>query len=393
MKTIGPSPREVKKKLQGKWDKGAFLKMDVLSFPYRYSLGRISSRQMTERFDELREWIALYMNDSGLEFILQWETVNHRQMGKNKVPEALLFQSMDELSQYLGRSDEWKSFNRSITLLAEKSEALAQWGRARPLDLLRIGDELERLILLWEWMSENPCPVIYLRQIDLPGIDSKFTEKHRKILSQWLDLTLPEEQIDNRFHGVSRFEERYGYRKKPELIRFRFLDESLKWRGCDDISLPAEQFCRLYSSEDIPVEVVYIVENDICGLSFPPVQKGLVIFGKGYHFDNWKKCRWLHKVPLWYWGDLDTHGFAILDQFRAIMPHCRSFLMDRPILTDHAFSWGSEPKPFTGDLNNLTEEELSVYDDLRFNRIRKNLRLEQEFVRFGHIKAALLKCR
>jgi hypothetical protein len=30
-----------------------------------------------------------------------------------------------------------------------------------------------------------------------------------------------------------------------------------------------------------------------------------------------------------YWGDLDTHGFAILDELRAHCPHAESLLMNR----------------------------------------------------------------
>lgn len=36
-----------------------------------------------------------------------------------------------------------------------------------------------------------------------------------------------------------------------------------------------------------------------------------------------------------YWGDLDTHGSAILDRLRAWLPQTRSFLMDRETLLDH----------------------------------------------------------
>jgi len=46
-----------------------------------------------------------------------------------------------------------------------------------------------------------------------------------------------------------------------------------------------------------------------------------------------------------YWGDLDTHGFAILNQLRAWLPQTRSFLMDRQTLVEHRDRWGREPAP------------------------------------------------
>ena len=239
-------------------------------------------------------------------------------------------------------------------------------------------------------MIDNPRPNIYIRQIDLPRIDSKFTESHKKTLSRWLDLTLPGEFIDQNLQGVSRFEERFGFKSKPELIRFRFLDPDLNWRGCSDISLPSEQFCQLYShKETIPVEQVFVVENDICGLTFPVVEKGMVVFGRGYHFENLRECHWMKEVSLGYWGDLDTHGFAILDQFRSIFAHTRSLLMDRKTLLDHETSWGEEPKPSMMEPKTLTEEEIALFDDLRYNRIGTNLRLEQEFISFSIVKKAV----
>jgi hypothetical protein len=42
------------------------------------------------------------------------------------------------------------------------------------------------------------------------------------------------------------------------------------------------------------------------------------------------------------------------------------------------------------DLPRLNREEQALYDDLRDNRLRKNLRLEQEKVGFGWVEAALV---
>lgn len=41
------------------------------------------------------------------------------------------------------------------------------------------------------------------------------------------------------------------------------------------------------------------------------------------------------------------------------------------------------------DLARLNHEERALYDDLRDNRIRKNLRLEQERIGFGWVETAL----
>lgn len=83
-----------------------------------------------------------------------------------------------------------------------------------------------------------------------------------------------------------------------------------------------------------------------------------------------------------YWGDIDTHGFGILDQLRGYFGHVDSFLMDRVTLDAHAPVWGEEDKPLLADLYSLTPEERALYDDLRDNRICARLRLEQEHIGF-----------
>lgn len=384
MGSIGPTPSEIYAKLLDRWIKGYFLRNLKEVFPYTLSLGTLTSKQISESFDAVREWIRSFQDSKKLSAFLQWEEVNFRNAGRNSVPKRLVFETPQELAGYLNRMAELRIFTESLEKLSFKDERLFKWGKQHPLDLLRVSDDLERLLNLWQWMHDHPKPSIYLRQIDLPGIDTKFTEKHQKLLTDWLDLTLPEEQFNNK---SSRFETRYGYIGKPELIRFRILDPNLLWNECDDITIPASQFCSLYTQDEhIPIKNVFVVENDISALSFPQAEKSIVVFGRGYHFDHWKDCTWLQRTNLYYWGDLDTHGFSILDEFRSMFSHTISFLMDKQTLLDHEVSWGEEPKPTYAELTHLTKEEQSVYTELRFNMIRVNLRLEQEFIRYNKVK-------
>ena len=65
--------------------------------------------------------------------------------------------------------------------------------------------------------------------------------------------------------------------------------------------------------------------------------------------------------------------------------------MDRETLHIHESLWGIEENQALQDLTLLTWDEQSLFDDLRDNRIRKNLRLEQEMVGFKWIQTALAK--
>jgi hypothetical protein len=388
VKISPPTPTELRLKLLKKWERGHFFVPQSDLFPYRVSLGTPSSSAMTDFFDELRSRISLYHNNIDKSYHIEWKEINHRTLGKNRVPAAVIFDTPELLAGFLSRKNELQLFLRLRGTLERADSRLTPWADRYPFELLSIGDELERLIHLWRWMVENPKPHIYLRQIDLKGIDTKFTEKYKGILDRWLELTLFE-SLEKTVSGSRNFEEKYGFNRKPEMIRFRFLDPQLYWHGCSDFTLPAVDFCSIYSGKEdqpIPVEQVIVIENDITALAFPPVRKGMVVFGRGYHFEHWQSADWLKRVSLWYWGDLDTHGFRILDQFRSLFPHTRSLLMDRKTLMNSESSWGRENQPSSVDLSNLTTEEKDLYDDLRFNRIRENLRLEQEFIPLSALK-------
>ncbi|MCK5200167.1 MAG: hypothetical protein KAR21_17540, partial [Spirochaetales bacterium] len=87
--------------------------------------------------------------------------------------------------------------------------------------------------------------------------------------------------------------------------------------------------------------------------------------------------------------DIDTHGFAILNQFRTSFPSVNSFLMDRQTLMAHQTHWGMEKTPTAADLSKLAREEAILYDELRYNKIKTNLRLEQEFVDFSWVREVI----
>jgi len=229
----------------------------------------------------------------------------------------------------------------------------------------------------------------YLRQVDVPGVDSKFIEAHRGVLTELLDLALPPEVVETHATGVAQFTRRFGFLDKPVRIRFRLLDPALpSLPGCEglpDITLDAASFAALA----LPVQRVFITENETNFLAFPPAANAIAVFGAGYGWEALARAEWLHRCQLHYWGDIDTHGFAILDQLRGDFPGAVSFLMDRETLLAHRLHWGEEPDPVRHDLSRLTTEEAAVYDDLRFDRHQPRLRLEQERVGFGRVKERL----
>ncbi len=88
-------------------------------------------------------------------------------------------------------------------------------------------------------------------------------------------------------------------------------------------------------------------------------------------------------------SDIDTHGFAILDQLRGHFPQVRSLLMDQATFMAHRQHWVSEHSPVCRPLPRLTEAEESLYGLLCSQAFGPNLRLEQEIIRYPWLLQSL----
>lgn len=375
--------KELKAQLARLWERGDLLRDAVTGyarFPLRLRLRTPGSADITDRFDKVRAWASELAGVSCLR--LDWQELRHRVQGTQSLPAAAWVDSVEDALSWLNKRREWDRYAALLCATRQANPALLPWLAKRPLQALELAEDWHRLLIVVEWLMHHPRPGIYLRQVDLPGVHTKFIEEHRGVLAELLDLALPAAAVDSTKTGVSQFAARYGFGERPIRIRFRPLDRVIQpvpGMDCPDITLDADSFSGLR----LPVRRVFITENETNFLVFPPVKDAIVIFGAGYGWDALARSRWLNDCPLHYWGDIDTHGFAILDQLRGYFAHVESLLMDRETLDAHASFWGVEDKPSRVDLSRLTAEECALYDDLRDNRIRHGLRLEQELEGYG----------
>lgn len=363
-----------------------------LAFPLRLKLRRPTSSALSDRFDDVRSWIAALGRSPHVRIVNR--QINHRVLGVNLVPAEAWVDSLDDALALINRTADGAALAEMADVAVHRRPSLMAWLERRPLMALANRDSWSRLLDFIDWLEANPEPHCYLRQVDVTGIDSKFIEDHRSVLIQLLDEAVPAAIADAEAKGLKGFESRYGFRTKPNLVRFRILDRSARLAGLPtpgagaavaDISLDAATFAHL----EVGVGTVFIVENEITFLAFPEAADAMVIFGSGFGTERLAEASWLGKRRVRYWGDIDTHGFAILDELRRRFLTVESFLMDRHTLDAHTGFWDTEPKQETRELPRLTPSEAIVYDDLRSNRLGPGVRLEQERVGYGHLRRAL----
>ncbi|MBC7608324.1 MAG: hypothetical protein H7228_01925 [Polaromonas sp.] len=389
--TSAPDLRVQTQKL---WDKGLLLAGMVKllgdepitfsnAFPKRLQLKCPTTSELGSRFNEVRDWAESLRIGSG-HYRLVERDARSPVLGSNRIPDEAWLDNLPGALAFIGKTKDAARFAELVVLTRLQQPALLAWLQKRPLAALVLASIWPRLLTVVGWLQAHPRPGVYLRQADIAGLDTKFIESHRSVLTELFDLVLPHEAIDRSATGASGFCQRYGFLDKPLRVRFRLLDTSNPGYG-SDISVTQAAFEQL----NPPASRIFITENEVNFLAFPVVANAIVIFGGGFGgLDRLRNTTWLNQRSVHYWGDIDTHGFVMLDQLRSYLPYVQSLMMDEATLMQHADHWGHEAQA-QRDLPRLSPSETVVYNTLRDNRLGKGVRFEQERVGFGWVKQSL----
>lgn len=347
------------------------------AWPFEINLGVPTENQAKQQVEGVRGWVAAWQTWRGVG-TLAWSDRRWRTLGTQRIPEKLILSSAAELAQWVGEGDRWKRARRRYVELLGRWPALA--GKlSRYFDLLADYREADyrRLVDMIAWISTHPASGLYPRQLPVAGLDSKWLESRKGLLSELVGTVLGES------HGNGDFFQRCGLKAPPQLIRLCLLDSDFRKRagGLSDISAPWEQVAAL----DIRVANAFIVENLQTGLAFEDLPGSVVIMRLGYGIDVLGRLPWLRNAHCIYWGDLDTHGFAILNRARGYLPELQSVLMDEETLFRHRELWVEEKEPHPAEsLPILSDSEQTVYQAIKKNVWGQNIRLEQERIAWDY---------
>lgn len=335
------------------------------------NLGIPTENQALKQVADVHAWVAAWQSWRGTGSLF-WSNRRWRKLGTQRVPEKLVLGSPAEVSLWIGEAERWDRAQQRYR------DFIGRWPRladklARYFDLLADYSEVDyrRLVDMVAWIERNPTSNLYPRQLPVSGLDSKWLEKRKGLLADLVDAVRGESSSEGDFF------QRCGLKAPPQLIRLRILGNDLRQRvgGLEDISARWEELADL----DLPVSNAFIVENLQTGLAFDDLPGSIVIMQLGYGVDVLGRLPWVAKAHCIYWGDLDTHGFAILSRARTYLPELKSILMDEETLRSHQDLWVEEKAQHgTEILPLLTDAEQAVYQAIKRNTWGQNVRLEQE---------------
>ena len=211
-----------------------------------------------------------------------------------------------------------------------------------------------------------------LRALAVAGNDSKFFERHERLLKTLLDERFDGEACRQ---GLSAF---LGATPEGEhwVLVAPLADGLLPFRRL-----------RLTTSElhttALPARRILLVENErslhqlqqLCVSQ--PLPDTIAVLGSGLNL-SWLAAPWLPRCDVAYWGDLDTWGLAMLATARRHLPQLHALLMDRTTFDAHADCAVAEPVHASESSHSgLLAHEVALAQHLR--TLDKG-RLEQEFL-------------
>lgn len=350
---------------------------------FELSLRPPTERQAIDSGRRVREWVDEWRAlPCGEAACVTWAERRWSRVGAQEIPTRLRVEGAGAIADFAGWGARWRLIEGRMDELAGHvrsawGEQLASCDRATLRAAVRrcagAFEELpvrdwQMLLCVLDWLAAHPHETRYARQLPIRGIDTKWLERHRGA-------------IDPLVAALSG--EKPAFAKAPYQVRVRFLDEALAPCGLTDIQALPDQLAAL----PLRPRVAIICENLVSMLTFPQVEGAIALHGGGYAARELATVGWLGEVRVLYWGDLDSNGFAILDELRAAFPHAESLMMDAATLQAHRDLCVSEPTPNRAALTRLTPDEQAALSLLL--AADPPLRLEQERIEWSYALARI----
>ena len=350
--------------------------------------GKVSD-DLLSRQKDLQHLISKSKNKTGSGYKLDFEIINSRKNGEQTEVSRIYFENKNDYLSFINEKKSYKLFYTAIFQIKNSNllptEKFVEWAKSHLTDLCAEPESNHfwtDVCLCADWLNKNQDSNLYIREIHLP-VHTKFIEQNKKIIKS---LT---EKADSEFE----FEITFGLRAKPDFVRFRSLSDNIilpfSESMLDECQILLDDFSKLDESFLHKIKNIFIVENEMVYLTFPRYKDSICIWGQGYKVNILKEIEWFKSKELYYFGDLDEHGFDILSTYRRCYPQIQSFCMDKNVLDEYEQFLVQGKKLENERISeNLNETEKECFMILRGVKSEKN-RLEQERISVAYITKQL----
>jgi hypothetical protein len=344
-------------------------------------IGKIRSGDVRQQFEKVQSEVETLLryskNETGTGYTVEKSGYNFRRSGSHELPERIIVETLEDYLHITGKKKEWNAFIQNLDLVVAAIPALKHWALSNTNWVIKGNIDWSNIILVCKYFLSKPRPDLYIRQLPIP-VHTKFIEENAFLLQSLLDFLIPEHIRDPKLKKIS---ERYFLRYDEPLIRIRILDKALSFQyNIQDMSIPISSFRSL----NLDCFRILITENKMNFLALPDVPYAIAIWsGGGFNVSYLKGIDWLANRQIYYWGDIDEHGFLILHQLRSYYSKVKSIMMDVETFKKFDLFAVTTKAATAGDLSLLNEPEQNLLRLLKSSPLKNRLeqeRISQEYV-------------
>lgn len=373
------SPAELANRLARQWQNADLREQRLLSpdnWPLTLSIGKPSGGAIRNRLEQVREHFKQWRQVPHGH--VEWQPVRFQSASELiDVPVAWQLNSPSEWVQATGDPEikrEYQVLNRLAGELDPRFHSLII--RRRSLVMDKSEADTIRSGQLALQLAPGCADGKPLRALSLAGIDSKFFERNRQLVTHMLDILHDGQASETGLEAFLGAE-----------------DEGHHWLLVADLDgdlLPFEQLrvrTRELQASPLPGQRLLLVENERCLHQLPRAPGTLAVLGSGLNL-SWLKAQWLMNKDIAYWGDLDTWGLYMLARARELQSGLTPLLMDQVTFDQFQEDCAvNEPQPAPAEIPEaLSPEEAALYNQLIE---AERGRLEQEFLPAETVRQAI----
>ncbi len=364
------SPAELKAVLKRQWENRTLREARLLgaatSWPLTMTIGRPSPALLQTDLDAVKRHVDAWRRVTNGDVL--WEEVSYRAAAECvRIPVGW---RLNRPSEWIAACDDnsmWHEFESMATLVKQTESIFhSLFVRQRSLWRGKPLDEVVQAARLALALKPGLAAGKPLRTLSIEGIDTKFFERHERLVTTLLDL---------RFDG-----EVSAIGLEAFLGAFAEGDHWLLVIDLDGSLLPFQKQ-RVRGSElrvaTLPGTRLLVVENECCQHHLPRIRETIAVLGAGFDLD-WLFGFRTSRKQVAYWGDIDTWGLQFLSKARQAIEQIDALMMTEEVYLRFADSAVREPVVANHEPpGSLNQAEQSLY---RLLVGETHGRLEQEFL-------------
>ena len=364
------TPADLQLVLRRQWEKPAVREARLLhgasAWPIVISIGRPSARTLRHSLDQVRHHIQSWRQVRIGR--VAWEPIQYRATASPvDIPVAWKLDRPSEWIDAAGDSSVRQEFQTLAHLVEQTaSQFHSLLVRRRSLWSGKPLQEVVQASRLALTLTPGCVRGQPLRMVSLEGIDTKFFERHSKLITALLDVRFDGEASAmglESFLGAAREGDHWLLVVDLDGSLLRFRKMRIRAAELQEAGLPGSR--------------LLIVENEACQHQLPNAEETVAVLGAGLDL-NWTEAPWVSSKRVAYWGDIDTWGLQLLAKARQSIPHLDSLLMSEAIYDEFDRAAVVEPVVAGTDVpEGLSDSESRLYGRLL---CASRGRLEQEFL-------------